>query len=270
MPFALKWRLRQALRQLRDRRARVTFARRRDDSSLYQHEVGAYTRPLICYPGQERTFAGKRRNIELAVQAVDRLIIAPGETFSFWRCVGRPTQLAGYRQAAALKNGVLTEDVGGALCLVSTLLYNVALLGGMEIAERRCHSVDSYGPSRYFELGRDAAVEYAYIDLRWRNPSSAPLQLCARIEGVEVVAELRSSTEIAMRVQIAVDPPIVDHGSLAVRMERCIAAADWMQHDVAWSKHLAPWLDERSGSTVRAAADTIVTAPARCGEGDRR
>jgi vancomycin resistance protein YoaR len=270
VPVALRWRIRQALRSLSDRRARIAFVYRRDGPAGFEHRICVYTRPLICYPRQERAFAGKRRNIEIALAAVDGLRIAPGEMFSFWRCVGRPTQRAGYRRAAALKDGVLTEDIGGALCLVSTVLYNVALLAGMEIVERRCHSVDTYGPSRYFELGRDAAVEYAYIDLRFRNPHQAPLSVCARIEDGMVVAELRCPTAIALQIDIAVDRPMVDNERILVRTERRIVGSGRVQRDVSWSKHLAPWLNARAGSPERAVADTIVTTSARCGEGDGR
>src|SRR6185436_20314184 len=101
----------------------------------------------------------------------------PDEVFSFNACVGRADASSGYDRAAVLKGGRLTQDAGGAICLVSTLLYGAALLSGMDVVERRCHSVDSYGPERYFELGRDAAVNFPYIDLRLRNVFDCPLLL---------------------------------------------------------------------------------------------
>ncbi len=58
----------------------------------------------------------------------------------------------------------------------------------MKIVERHCHSVDSYGDARYFELGRDAAVEYAYLDLRFRNDFPQPLLIRSRVEAESVVA----------------------------------------------------------------------------------
>jgi hypothetical protein len=260
--------VRQTARAAADRWKRVQFTRKRDAPGSYQHQVCSYDRPLICYPGQERAFDGKRHNIALALAAVDGTVIAPGETFSFWHSVGRPTERAGYRRAAALKRGVLTEDVGGALCLASTLLYNVALLGGLEIVERRCHSVDSYGPARYFELGRDAAVEYAYIDLRFRNRHASPVILRARIEDDAVVAELRSADVIVMGVEIGVDTPFVACRQVTVRAERVVTCEDRVLRETWWSTHNAPWLPA-GDSHHRIAADTIVIAPS-VGEGDRR
>lgn len=267
LPFAVRWRVRQAIRSLRDRCSDLTFAGRRV-AAPYEHLVCAYERPLICYPGQQPAFEGKRHNMALALAAIDGTVIAPGETFSFWHSVGRPTERAGYRRAAALKRGVLTEDIGGALCLASTLLYNVALRGGMEIVERQCHSVDSYGPARYFELGRDAAVEYAYIDLRLRNHHAQPVCLRARIDGDAVVAELRTATAVAMTVEIAVDAPIFADGRITVRAQRVVTCDDRVLHETWLSSHAAPWLVDPH-SHQRIAADTIVSAPTR-GDGDGR
>ncbi len=184
------------------------MARAKSDSAQFSHLVCGYERPLICYPGQEARFVGKRRNSELVLASVDGLVIGPGEMFSFWSCVGRPTRRAGFLPAAALKDRRLVEDVGGAVCLTSTLLYNVGLLSGMKIVERHSHSVDSYGDARYFELGRDAAVEYAYLDLRFRNDFPQALQIHARIEGEAVVAEVWAESESGVRVEICVERPV--------------------------------------------------------------
>ena len=57
----------------------------------------------------------------------------PGETFSVWRLAPRPTAARGYAVAAALKDRRLTSDVGGAICLLSTVLYNAGILTGLEV-----------------------------------------------------------------------------------------------------------------------------------------
>lgn len=190
IPLAARWRIRALRRAIADRRAGVTFADARGDANGFPHGVCAYERRLVCYPGQEAAFAAKRANIARSLAAVDATLIPPGATFSFWRLVGRPTRARGYAPAAAIRGGVLGTEVGGAVCLASTLLFNVALLAGMEITERQCHSIDSYGDARYFELGRDAAVEHPYIDLRFRNPHDVSLLLRARASGDTASAEM--------------------------------------------------------------------------------
>ncbi len=206
-PYAVRWRIRALQRAIIDRARGVRFAGKRGDQASYAHVVCRYERPLVCYPGQEAQFADKRRNIALSLAACDGVVVGGGETFSFWRSVGRPDARAGYGAAAALKDGALISEIGGAVCFSSTLLYNAGLLSGMAIVERRCHSVDNYGAARYFELGRDAAVEDPYIDLRLRNDGAEPLSIAAGVEGERAFVEVRSRTALALRVQIEVGAP---------------------------------------------------------------
>lgn len=238
VPYPMRWRVRAALRAIDDTRSGVRLAGARGDTASHPHLVCRYERPLICYPGQEASFPNKRRNVELALAGIDGVLIAPGETFSFWRCVGRPTRARGYGRAAAIRDEVLTEDVGGAVCLVSTLLYNAGLLGGFTIVERRCHSVDSYGDRRYFELGRDAAVEHPYLDLRFRNDLDVPQLLRAYPDGERVVAEVWSAAPLAQGV--AIDVEVDGSGRrLRARTRRTVTRAGhrW-EEDLGWSEHL--------------------------------
>jgi vancomycin resistance protein VanW len=224
LPLELRWRIRQARRCIADARAGVTFADRCAATDGSVHLVCRYALPLVCYPGQEQAFAAKRSNIALALNAFDGTTVAPGESLSFWRIVGRPTARRGYASAAALKDGVLTQEVGGAICFVSTLLYNIMLLSGMAIIERYCHSVDSYGDARYFELGRDAAVEYAYRDVRARNAHTRPLVVRTRLDSDLAVIEAWCAAPLDIAVALRVLP---EDGSttdvFAVRTVRTIA-----------------------------------------------
>lgn len=227
----------------------VRFASAMADPAAFPHLLCRYARPLICYPGQEAVFEAKRGNCELALRACDRACIAAGETFSFWRWVGRPTSNAGYRQAAALKDGNLTLDIGGAICLVSTVLYNVALLGCQRIRERSCHSVDSYGDARYFELGRDAAVEYAYRDLRFRNDLASAVLLRGRIVDGSVIAELWTAEPVDLVVSLESSTPEYHRGHLRVRtLRKATIGGVQSTEDLGWSVHRLPDADGNSSA----------------------
>jgi len=231
VPYALRWRLRSLRRATHDVRHRVAFAARRD-ALPGAFAVSTYERRLRCYPGQEAAFAAKRANIALAMRRLDNVVVLPGQTLSFWQCVGRPTAAAGYGKAAALKDGVLTSEVGGAICFVSTILYNAMLLSGMTISERFCHSVDSYGDARYFELGRDASVEYAYRDLRARNDLGAEVVLRASLDGDVARIDVLSSRDLDLTVQLDVQPVHTQSPSeLAVRTTRnlCRDGFSWSE-----------------------------------------
>lgn len=223
VPFPVRWRARVLRRLIVDARSGARFGAGLGAQRDFSHRVCGYERPLICYAGQEGRFAAKKHNVELALSCVDGLVVAPGETFSFWRCVQRATVRSGYAAAAALKDGVLVDDVGGAICLASTLLFNIGLLSGMAIDERWCHSVDSYGDARYFELGRDAAVEYAYRDLRLRNVFDAPMLLRAWVSADAVCAEAWSSRPADIQVNITVSAPECDGVGVSVTTVRQVS-----------------------------------------------
>ncbi len=243
VPFAVRWRFRAPRRCLADVRGRVRFADLRGGAGAFTYRVCSYARPLISYAGQESRFAAKKHNVELALSRIDALVVEPGETLSFWRAVGRPTARAGYARAAALKDGVLVDDVGGAICLASTLLYNIGLLSGMAIEERWCHSVDSYGDARYFELGRDAAVEYAYRDLRLRNVLRVPIRLSTSVQDGAVLAESWSQRVIDLRADVSVSAPACEGRVMSVRTVRSV------------SLHGAVCVEDLGASTYRLAHD---------------
>ena len=184
-----------------------------------EHAFGEYTLPLTVYPGQEAAAEAKQRNSELLAAALDGSVVGPGEVWSLWRLAGAPTRAKGYGEAAAIVDGELTAVVGGATCLVSTVVYNAGLLAGLEIVERHQHSVDTYGEQRYFELGRDATIEYGYIDLRFRNDFPWPLMLRVAVDNGVVRAgflgPVARAFEVDVRVQVFHSDPEAIHALTA-------------------------------------------------------
>jgi vancomycin resistance protein VanW len=122
----------------------------------------------------ERT-PSQRHNARLALNLLKGVTVGPGEMFSFNDRVGSFSRDRGFRRAPVSYNGELVDDWGGGVCQTSTTLYNAALLAGMDIVERHRHQ---FAPS-YAPAGRDAAVAFSNIDLRFRNPYDFPI----RIEG---------------------------------------------------------------------------------------
>ncbi|MBQ9109528.1 MAG: VanW family protein, partial [Oscillospiraceae bacterium] len=66
----------------------------------------------------------KATNIQLACDAINGLVIHPGESFSFWKMVGRPTARRGFREGLVItrKNGLIA-DVGGGLCQMANMVH---------------------------------------------------------------------------------------------------------------------------------------------------
>lgn len=191
-------------RRLRDLASGERFASKRVPLEA-EHPFGDYALPLTIFPGQEATAEAKHRNSALLAQALDGSVVRPGEIWSLWRLAGAPTRSKGYGEAAAIVDGELTTAVGGATCLVSTVVFNAGLLAGLEVIELAQHSVDTYGDQRYFELGRDATIEYGYLDLRFRNELPWPLTLRVAIEDGEVRAGFLGPVERPFEVDVTVD-----------------------------------------------------------------
>ncbi len=134
----------------------------------------------------------QRHNALLAIRKINGAVIQPGETFSFNRTVGTASRDAGYLRAPVSYNGLLVESWGGGVCQVSTTLYNAALTGGLEIVERSRHR---FAPG-YVSPGRDAAVAFDTIDLKFRNTYSAPIRIRATINGNTLMVSMIGAVKV--------------------------------------------------------------------------
>ncbi|WP_052339823.1 VanW family protein [Gorillibacterium massiliense] len=111
-------------------------------------------------------------NLGIAVSKVNGVIIEPGETFSFWRLIGKPTGKAGYLDGLLLSHGEVKSGVGGGLCQLANLFYWMTLHTPLTVVERHHHSFDPFPDDRrVLPFGSGASVFYNYIDLRFHNPT---------------------------------------------------------------------------------------------------
>lgn len=97
---------------------------------------------------------------------------------------------AGYKNAPVIVKGELQEGVGGGVCQVSTTLYNSVLYAGLDVVQRRAHSI----PSSYVSIGRDAAVAYGSLDFVFRNSHDYPVYIKAFVSGNKVTARIYGDT----------------------------------------------------------------------------
>lgn len=106
-------------------------------------------------------------NIHRIADIVDGAIVEPGEELELNAYVGPRTTENGFVSAPAILEGEFIEDVGGGVSQFATTFYNAAFFGGYELVEYKAHS---YYISRY-PMGREATIDYPYVDLRIRNNS---------------------------------------------------------------------------------------------------
>lgn len=121
--------------------------------------------------------AAAQENAALAAIQFQGVRIEPNESLSFNQTVGLRTEESGYAAAEEPAYGQNIAGVGGGVCQVSTALYRLALLGGLEISER---SAAVY-PVDYCEIGQEAAVSDQGLDLVFINNTDMPLFLTARV-----------------------------------------------------------------------------------------
>jgi vancomycin resistance protein VanW len=140
----------------------------------------------------------QRHNAELAARSIDGRIIPPNGVFSYNQAVKSWSVDQGYVKALVSYDGELVRAYGGGVCQTSTTLYNAILLAGLPVLERHPHVFVPH----YITPGRDAAVAFPGIDLRFRNPNPWPIRIRAGLVGDRLEVSLLGATKPQQKVSI--------------------------------------------------------------------
>lgn len=142
-------------------------------------------------------------NLRIAVKQLNGALIKPGETFSYWRLIGKPTREKGYLDGMVLFNGEFGAGVGGGLCQLSNLIYWMALHTPLIVTERYRHSFDVFpDSSRTQPFGSGATCVYNYRDLQLYNNTKDTYQLQLYVDDENLYGEWRSTTEMKRRYEV--------------------------------------------------------------------
>lgn len=129
----------------------------------------------------------RNRNLALAIQAINKKVLSPGEEFSFNQTVGPRTKENGYREATGYnEHGEKEQTVGGGICQISSTLYMAAKDGGFTITERHSHSHSV----PYADSEHDATVSYEGYDFRFQNNRDKPVLITVATNGESVTVKL--------------------------------------------------------------------------------
>lgn len=121
---------------------------------------------MVDDPDGARTY-----NLDIAAQAINQTVLAPGEIFS----VNDTVSQLDYREAKVFQEGLIQYAEGGGLCQVASTMYVAATRAGLEIVERNPH----YALLEYIKPGFDSTVWFgdAYgngeLDSRFKNTTDA-------------------------------------------------------------------------------------------------
>jgi len=168
--------LRRRLNWLRNNRK---FAKPQPETNL-QHLVFEH-RSMLLRPLKDVEMYlqhNKITNLRLAIARINGTVIRPGEMFSIWRLVGRPTASRGFLEGLVLHDGRIEKGIGGGLYQLGNLLYWIALHSPLTISERYRHSFDVFPDiNRTIPFACGATLAYNYIDLQLRNDTSDNFQI---------------------------------------------------------------------------------------------
>jgi len=153
-------------------------------------------------------------NLQLAVERLNGVILHPGETFSYWKLIGKPTAQKGYREGMVLFLGQIGGDIGGGLCQLSNLIFWMTLHTPLTVVERYRHSHDVFPDSnRTQPFGSGATCAYPHRDLMIRNDTNQDFQLCLRVGEKSLEGEWRSVIPPCYTYQILEKDHRIDQSS---------------------------------------------------------
>ncbi len=224
------------------------FARKCDrQSESVSVRVFRHKSVLMRHLGQVdmRLQHNKVTNLRLAADRIDGVIIRPGESFSFWRLVGRPSSRRGFLPGMLLSQGEVIEGIGGGLCQMGNLLYWMFLHLPLTVTERHRHSFDVFPDSgRVLPFGSGATLFYNYVDLQAHNPTDCTFRIRLRVGGRFLRGEILANREL-------------EHSYRVIeRNHRFVRPGDsspWFRENDIYRRII----DRRTGNTV---AEELVTS----------
>lgn len=163
--------------------------------SQYPHIVFSHRTPLLRKLKDVDMWMqyNKITNLRIAIGRLNGIIVKPGETFSYWKLIGKPTKRKGYKEGMVLYYGGFKPGVGGGLCQLSNLIYWMTLHTPLRVTERYRHSFDVFPDSnRTQPFGSGATCVYNYRDLQIYNDTEIPYQLYLHIDDEYLYGEWRT------------------------------------------------------------------------------
>ena len=133
----------------------------------------------------------RTHNLTLACEALNGLVLKPGETFSFNNTLGERTTAKGYKTAPAQSGYNVVDQIGGGIAQASSTLYYCALMSDMEILARINHD----HPVNFISYGFDATISWGGADLKFKNTTNFPIKIEAEVADGKVKMRILGTEE---------------------------------------------------------------------------
>jgi len=140
----------------------------------FTHQTPIYRQWHDVDPQLERN---KKTNFGIVLPKINGITLRPGETFSFWKMVGKPSRRRGYIEGVVQIRGKLRGGIGGGLCHLTGFIYWMTLHTALTVTERHSHSHDTMPAGWPQPFGSDATCFYSFKDLMITNNTGQIFQL---------------------------------------------------------------------------------------------
>jgi vancomycin resistance protein YoaR len=132
--------------------------------------IGQYRTNYMSYDDDP----GRVKNLQIASNAINDTLLAPGEVFSF-NALAAPLS---YEEAKVIVDGRVETADGGGLCQVSSTLYMAANYAGLDVIERHPH----YAELPYIRPGFDATVWFGALDMKFQNTTDGYILIKQQVD----------------------------------------------------------------------------------------
>lgn len=153
---------------------------------------------------------GRIHNIVSTASSIHDVLLKPGDVFDYAPYIAETEAKFGFKEAPVILNGKLVPGIGGGICQVSTTLYNAVLRAGLEIVERRNHSL----PVSYVPLGQDATFASGHINFKFRNNTQKYMLIRTSADDRQITIKLfgRAPSDVSYAVESktieTLEPPV--------------------------------------------------------------
>lgn len=179
------------------------YAKRKSDLVLDYKVFTAGSKIINPNSGFEIKYQiNKVHNLKLVTKTMDRIIIEPGEVFSFWILAKDAKMHGEYKDGLTIVNDKTIPQKGGGLCQISNLLFWLFLHTPLTIIERHPHSSETIPNQGEIPPGVDATIAEGWKDLKIMNNTDSRYQIVFEFDDESIYGSIYSNKKANTFYQI--------------------------------------------------------------------
>jgi len=171
--------------------AEVSVKTTQPELTTDEAEAMGITEKLAAFTTKWEGTPDRQTNVRITTEYTSNVVIAPGEVYNFDKQIGPRTEARGYKMAPGITAGTLEDQLGGGICQVATTLFNAAFFAGLDIVERKNHSLFV----SHYPLGRDATVSAGSPNLRFKNDTNHHILIRGASDGINTTFVIYGTDE---------------------------------------------------------------------------